>query len=161
MMSDHDLSEQAAQLEALMRRLMRQLSRLDLQNPTTHLPQAQLRVCAILADGSLTISILAREIGISVSAATQLADRLESADLVERVAGTGDRRRKQLRLTDHGRRLMRSRRQRRVRRAGEMLAQLSPDRRVALLGALQELLHASRAAPDGGDGLALAAELQG
>ena len=160
-MQDKKLAEQAAQLEILMPRVMRQLSRLDLQNPTTHLPVAQLRVCAILADGSLTISVLAKELGISVSAATQLADRLESADLVERVAGTGDRRVKELRLTDHGRRLMRSRRQRRVRRAIEMLAQLGPDRRAALLGALQELLHAGRAAPDGGEGIAVAAELQG
>jgi DNA-binding MarR family transcriptional regulator len=160
-MSDSELAEQAAQLELLMPRVMRQLSRLDLQNPTTHLPQAQLRVCAILADGSLTISMLAREIRVSVSAATQLADRLEAADLVERVAATGDRRAKELRLTDHGRRLMRSRRRRRVRRATEMLASLGPDRRAALLGALQELLLTSRAAPDGGDGVPVAAELQG
>jgi DNA-binding MarR family transcriptional regulator len=159
-MSDNDLAGQAAQLELLMPRVMRQLSRLDLQNPTTHLPQAQLRVCAILADGSLTISVLAREIGVSVSAATQLADRLESADLVERVPGTRDRRRKQLRLTDNGRKLMRSRRQRRIRRAGQMLAQLSPDRRAALLAALEELLHAGRAAPTAGDSRAPAAELQ-
>lgn len=146
-MSGSGLAQQAAQLEFLMPRLMRQLSRLDLQNPTTHLPQAQLRVCAILVDGSLTISVLAREIGISVSAATQLADRLESADLVERVAGTGDRRRKELRLTDHGRRLMRSRRQRRIGRAMELLAQLAPGQRKAVLRALEELLQAARVTP--------------
>ena len=148
-MTDEELVEQAKQLDSLMPKLMRRLSTLDLRDPTAQLPLAQLRVCGILNDGSLTISALANELNISVSAATQLADRLEVARLVERVTGLQDRRVKELRLTDHGRRLMRSRRQRRIRRAMRMLVQLDPAMREALVSALQELLDARRAAPAG------------
>jgi DNA-binding MarR family transcriptional regulator len=140
-MARTELAEQAAQFENLMPKLNRQLLRLDLEDPTMQLPMGQLRVCSILSDGPRTISSLARELRITVSAATQLADRLESASLVERTPGGKDRRVKALRLTDDGRRLMRVRRHKRVRRAMQMLAQIDPGERQAFLSALEELLQ--------------------
>jgi len=157
-MADKQIAEQAAQLESLMPKLNRQLLLLDLEDPTIHLPIAQLRVCSILRAGPRTVSALARELSISVSAATQLADRLETASLVERTPGREDRRVKALRLTDHGRRLMRARRQRRVRRAMEMLAQLEPGMREAVLGALHALLQAGRATPGPAAGIKAATD---
>ena len=66
---------------------------LDDRDPTMELPVAQLRVCTLLDPGPRTISDLAKELGITVSAVTQLADRLDIAlarndyDLFDRVAG--------------------------------------------------------------------------
>jgi len=156
-MGDRQLLEQAKQIDRLLPRLMRRLSTLRPKDPTTQLPLAQLRVCAILSDGAFTISALAQELHTSVSAATQLANRLEAVRLIERVAGRRDRRVKELRLTDRGRRLMRSRRARRIRRATEMLAQVSPATREALLRALHELLRDSDASPRGDDLIVAAA----
>ena len=52
----------------------------DLQSrpdPADDLPLAQLRVCSLLVGGDRSISCLSRELGITMSATTQLADRLE------------------------------------------------------------------------------------
>src|SRR5207244_9136663 len=98
----HALQEQAAQLESLLPRLMRTLFTLEAEHPVTELPLAQLRVCSILYTGPRTLSALGDELAISVSAVTQIADRLERAGLVERVAAPDDRRMKHLRLTSRG-----------------------------------------------------------
>ena len=146
-MASRNLAAQAAQLQDLMPRLVRRLFGLEPGDPAMELPVAQLRVCAILSDGSRTVSCLARELSISASATTQIADRLESAGFVERVAELRDRRVRRLRLTDRGAKMMRARRQRRVRQAAAVLAELSPTRREAALRALRDLLEASDAAP--------------
>ena len=69
------LAEQAADLTDLLPRLMRAMFTLDDSDPTMELPVAQLRVCTLLDPGPRTISDLAKELGITVSAVTQLADR--------------------------------------------------------------------------------------
>ena len=43
------------------------------------LPLAQLRVCGVLCDGPRPMSAVSRELGVSLSAMTQIADRLERA----------------------------------------------------------------------------------
>ena len=50
------------------------------------------------------MSSLGRELGVSLSAITQIADRLERAGLVTRVAKGGDRRVRRLELTRAARR---------------------------------------------------------
>jgi DNA-binding MarR family transcriptional regulator len=145
-MREDILEGQAEQLAALVGSVMRAIFTFDDDDPTMDLPVAQLRVCNMLSDGSRTISALARELGTTVSAATQIADRLESAGMVERLPGTQDRRTRNLQLTDHGAQLVESRRQRRVRRAAEVLGALSPAMRVRVLSALRALLQASPAA---------------
>src|SRR5262249_23503371 len=85
------------------------------------------------------------ELGISVSAVTQMADRLERAGLVERVAeANGDRRTRYLQLTLHGQQLMESRLALRLERAEEVLRLLAPDERLAVLSALEVLRDVSR-----------------
>jgi DNA-binding MarR family transcriptional regulator len=140
------LGEQAADLTNLLPRLMRAIFTLDGNDPTMELPVAQLRVCNLLHDGPRTISALARELRITVSAVTQIADRLESADLVERLAGKKDRRTRNLRLTGRGAEVLRSRRQGQVRRALEVLSLLAPTDRAKALKALAALLAASAGA---------------
>jgi len=141
-MASRDLAAQAEELHSLMPKVMRQLFTLDTHDPTAELPLAQLRACTVLCDGSRTISGLARELGVSVSAATQIADRLQSAGSVERVAGLEDRRLKNVRLTGHGAQMMRARTRKRVRRAAAALAQLTRDEREEVLQSLRQLLEA-------------------
>jgi DNA-binding MarR family transcriptional regulator len=144
-MSDDTLLDQAAQLECLLPLLARRLFTLDANHPAMELPVAQLRVCTLLQAGPRPMSAISEELGISVSAITQIADRLERAGLVERVSGQDDRRMKKLQLTPHGVEIMRSRREQRVRRSADALAQLPPAAREAVLAALQALVEASRA----------------
>jgi len=55
-----------------------------LNDPAVELPLAQLKVCSLLYGGPLSMSAWA-ELGVSLSAMTQIADRLERARLVKRV----------------------------------------------------------------------------
>src|SRR5262245_55471890 len=97
------ITEDATQLECLLPAVARRLFTLD---EASEMPVAQLRVCSILQSGPRSMSSLSEELNISVSAVTQIADRLEKAGLVERVAESGDRRLRNLRLTETGQGLM-------------------------------------------------------
>jgi DNA-binding MarR family transcriptional regulator len=143
-MDDETLMEQAIWLECSLPKLMRHLFALDPDHPAMELPLAQLRVCTILQAGPRTISSLGEELTISVSAVTQIADRLERAGFVERIAEPDDRRMRKLRLTQHGAAVMLSRREARVRRAMAALSTLPPANREAVLQAVRVLLDASR-----------------
>lgn len=145
-MTDKNLLDQATRLESLLPQLMRRLFTLDPSHPASELPVAQLRVCTILQAGPRTVSAISEELGISVSAATQIADRLERSAFVERLAGQDDRRMKKLQLTPHGAEVMHSRRQTRVQRAAAALEQLPPEVRAEVLQMLRTLLDASLAA---------------
>ena len=113
-MGEGTIREQSEAVVTLLGRCMRRLFTLEADDPAVDLPVAQLRVCAVLIDGPHTMGSIARELGISHSATTQIADRLERAGMVERVAGSGDRRCKSLRMTPHGIEWMRSRRESRI-----------------------------------------------
>jgi DNA-binding MarR family transcriptional regulator len=102
-----------------------------------------LRACNILHEGPRTASRLARELGITVSAVTQIADKLETAGIIERLPGKPDRRTKNLSLTEQGAKLLRSRHTRRIRRAREVLDKLSPTARENALKVLHALLEVS------------------
>jgi DNA-binding MarR family transcriptional regulator len=140
---DDKLLEQAKQIESMLPRLMRRLLTLDPSHPVNELPLAQLRVCVILQTGAKTMSALSEELGISVSAITQIADRLETSGYVERLAGPDDRRMKMLQLTTLGAELMRARHETRVRRTAEALDQLTMGQRSDVIQAVRLLLEAS------------------
>ncbi|MCW3097480.1 MAG: Transcriptional regulator, partial [Chthonomonadaceae bacterium] len=82
---------------------------------------------------------------ISVSAMTQIADRLERAGMVERVSGAEDRRVRLLQLSALGLERMQSRRAFRIDRAQEAMLQLSEEERHAILEAVHLLLDAATA----------------
>ncbi len=146
---DTELREQAARVVALVPRLMRQLFAIGARDPTAVLSVAQLRVCALLTDGPLPMSAISRELGISQSATTQIADRLERAGFVERGLREGDRRVRVLTLTPRALRMMRLRHQRRVDRVITVLDRLSEDARRDLVNALELLAAAAYALPAG------------
>ena len=145
-MSEQILREQSEELVSLLSRLMRRLFTLDADNdPAMELPGAQMRVCAVLRDGPRTMSSLSSEMGISHSAITQIADRLERAEMVERLPEAEDRRCKRLTLTARGVEVMQARREKRVVRMLGILKSLSQEQRDSALAALSVLFEASQA----------------
>ncbi len=137
------IMDQAARLEHLMPTILRRLFTLGHAGILADMPLAQLRICSYLQDGPRSMSAIADELGISTSAVTQIADRMERACLVERMAAQCDRRLKHLHLTPHARELMTARRANRTRRAHEALSMLPPRLRTELVEGLEQLLQAA------------------
>lgn len=140
-MSRKLLKCQSEELTSILPRLMRQLFLLYPDDPALELPGAQMRVCSLLLDGPQSMSALSKELGVSLSAMTQIADRLEKVQMVERVTETDDRRVKMLRLNGHGMDIMHSRRARRVERVSQVLEHLEPESRAAVMTAIKVLLN--------------------
>jgi DNA-binding MarR family transcriptional regulator len=88
------------------------------------------------------MSSLSRELGVSLSAMTQVADRLERANLVQRVAAGTDRRIKRLQLTPRGEKIMRAREQSRIQRVRVALENASPKARKEILNGLEMFVDA-------------------
>ena len=110
---------------------------MDDDDAVAELPLAQLRVCGILHRGPRPMSALSRDLGVSLSAMTQIADRLERANLVKRVAEDNDRRVRCLRLTPRGESIMRRREDVRTGRITAALARLPAKKRKEVLAALR------------------------
>jgi DNA-binding MarR family transcriptional regulator len=138
---DSTSHRQARRLIAQLLSLGRNMFMVD--DAAAELPLRQLRVCSILSEGPRSMSSLGRELGVSLSAMTQIADRLETARLVTRHFEGTDRRVRSLQLTLRGKRIMRRREQLRVRQAFDVMQRLSPKERKTVLAALQLLLTAS------------------
>jgi DNA-binding MarR family transcriptional regulator len=143
--------EQAHTFASLLPKLLRRLTA-GQDDPVMELPLAQLRVCGILCEGPRPISALSRELCVSVSAMTQIADRLERARLVKREPLEGDRRVRCLRLTNRGEKMMRQHDEARAARMAKMLEHLTPQERRAAADALQSMIRAAAAAAGGQNG---------
>jgi DNA-binding MarR family transcriptional regulator len=143
-MDQSTLEAQAQEITALVPKVMRRLFTLDVNDPTIDLPVAQMRVCSMLTCGPRTMSMLSRDLGISLSAVTQIADRLERAQLVERLHDEDDRRVKSLQLTPYAVEIMQARRDRRTRRVQQIIEQLQENTRTEIITALQCLLRAGQ-----------------
>lgn len=143
-----EIDIQAADIEQMLPRMMRRMFSLGINEGVSDLPVAQLRMCTyLLGEGSSSVSEIAEELGTSVSATTQIADRLEKTGLVHREAGLQDRRVRLLSLTEHGRALMGARRDRRVARVVEVLGTMPPELRCEVRAAIKALLAASTDTP--------------
>ena len=140
-MSQHDLLETAEAVAGLIPRLARGLSSPE-RDPADNLPLAQLRLCGILSEGPQPMSAVSRALGVSLSALTQIADRLERAGLVKRVAAENDRRVRCLQLTARGEKMTRRRREARVLRTLTVLEHLSVPQREAVRASLEVLVNA-------------------
>lgn len=132
---------QASEISALLPTLMRQLLAGG-DDPAAELPLAQLRACRILYDGPRSMSALSRELRVSLSATTQIANRLVRAGLVSRVAEGNDRRVRCVQLTQQGEKLMRVRENARCSRVLTVLQHLTPDAREEVVVALRMLTDA-------------------
>jgi DNA-binding MarR family transcriptional regulator len=131
---------QVAEANALLMSIVRDL--LYVEDRTSNPPLRQLRVCARLYDGALSMSQLSRRMGMSLSAMTQIADRLERAGMVTRVAGGPDRRVRCLTLTASGRRAMRAREKERLTRLSAAFERMSDAARADLIAGLRSFQDA-------------------
>jgi DNA-binding MarR family transcriptional regulator len=142
--------EEAETIDHSLRQLMRHLTT-GQNDPAMELPLAQLKVCSALCKGSLSMSALGRELGVSLSAMTQIADRLERARLVHRVNQGADRRVRLLQLTESGEKMMKHHQAIRIGRISMVLECLPPKKRTEVCAALQMLIQAA-ASTNGSDG---------
>ena len=141
-MSETAVKQQAGELVAMIGRLMRNLFSLESADLANELSVAHIRACNTLLDTPKPITELAKELGITASAATQLADRLQRSGLVERVVSQHDRRVKLLHLTESGKQYISARRARRVDRMALALERLSNEQRDEVLAAMRTLSEA-------------------
>jgi DNA-binding MarR family transcriptional regulator len=139
-----NITEQAREMTALVLGVTRQLLAVDDQ--AADLPLRQLRVCMALHDEPRSMTALGRELGMSLSAMTQIADRLERAGLVKRSLEGTDRRVRCLQLTPRGQKMMQLREQIRIQRVSGVVRTMSQHARNEVLSALQVLLTACLAA---------------
>ena len=94
-----------------------------------------------------------RELGVSLDAMTQIADRLECARLVKRVAQGDDRRVRCLQLTERGEKIMRLAPRVRIQgRVSAVMEHLTPTARQDVLASLQTLLSSACMTLRGQDG---------
>ena len=148
-----ELMQIAESLAGLLPRLMRGLSPPDRSSAggkdvIEELPFAQLPPLRALGEGPRAMSVLSRELGVSLSALTQIADRLERVRLVKRTAAADDRRVRCLQLTPRGQRVMRKRRDARLRSSVAVLEHLSPSERETGAPAMDTLVSACTRAQD-------------
>jgi DNA-binding MarR family transcriptional regulator len=136
---------QAVEFVGLLQALLRELTA-GTNDPASDLPLAQLRVCRVLCDGRQSMSAVSRELGVSLSAVTQIADRLQRSKLIDRVADDGDRRIRCLRLTKRGQTLLQRHDEERIRRTSAMLGQLPPEARKRAATVMESLGCAAAAA---------------
>jgi DNA-binding MarR family transcriptional regulator len=91
------------------------------------------------------MSSISKGLGVSLSAMTQIADRLERDELVHRVADDSDRRIRSLQLTERGENIMRRREECRVQAVEAAMKRLTPPSRREIQSALEMLLQAGAA----------------
>jgi DNA-binding MarR family transcriptional regulator len=104
------------------------------------LSPVQLRALTALREaGSANLVSLAGEMGVTVSTASRLVDRLVTADWVHRRASSQDRRELALTLTRDGTALLRRYDARRLARLRQCLDRLDPERQEVVVAALGEL----------------------
>lgn len=111
----------------------------------------QLRaLTALRQKGEANLAQLAEDIGITVSTASRLVDRLVGAEWVHRAPSESNRREIRLTLTDDGERLLRRYDRRRVVLLKEGLDRVPAQRRDAVVSALRELTGRRAADPERG-----------
>jgi DNA-binding MarR family transcriptional regulator len=131
-------SETAAAVDAAAQAL---LALFDTAREQAHtiLSNSQLRALQVVErDEGLNLGALADAMGLLLSSASRLADRLIAAGMLDRTTSNIDRREVSLRLTVDGRALLSDLREDRRRRLDHVLAGMAPASRIALLRGLRE-----------------------
>ncbi|SDX91857.1 DNA-binding transcriptional regulator, MarR family [Micromonospora pattaloongensis] len=121
------------------------------EQATSRLSSSQLRALLVVeqCDG-VNLRGLAGRLGMILSSASRLCDRLVAAGVLEREPGRADRREIALHLTPAGHALLEQLRAARRARLATVLAAMSPAGRQALLAGLQEFDVATRAGRERG-----------
>jgi DNA-binding MarR family transcriptional regulator len=118
------------------------------QDPLRNLPVGQIRLLRALLNGKQTATQLSRRLAMSPSALTQMCGRLISAGLVSKCPSTGDRRVRELELTELGAQCMSTRRRLRAESASSVLGRVPAAKTDALIGLLKEIIALDEAHVD-------------
>jgi DNA-binding MarR family transcriptional regulator len=122
---------------------------------STRLSASQLQALLVVEDDEgLNLGTLADRLGVILSSASRLCDRLVAAGMLEREPGPTDRREVCLTLTADGRDVLAGLRADRRGRLAGVLASMTPAGRDALLRGLREFARIARYAPSEADGAA-------
>src|SRR4051812_15692334 len=132
--ADAGISETAAQLAAVVERLVEVLRRLNSRDGLSLTAASTLR--RLERGGARRLTDLATAEGVTQPAMTQLVSRLEREGLVSRGGDPADGRVVVVRITAAGRDLLRRRRAVRADRLAALLAGLDPADRSAILAAI-------------------------
>ena len=94
-----EIRQCAERLEHLLPLLLRSIFRLEETNPLSELPVAQLRMLRAVEAHPSTVGELAEDLGVSISAVSQILHRLVELGYIHIVADEADRRQRHVRLT--------------------------------------------------------------
>jgi DNA-binding MarR family transcriptional regulator len=110
----------------------------------TRLSTSQLEALLVVEDKEgLNLGALAERMGVLLSSASRLCDRLVAAGMLERAASPVDRREVILTLTANGRALLEDLRADRRGRIAAVLGLMTPTARAAVVRGLREFTHAA------------------
>lgn len=132
-------SEQIADIEKELRfisGIIKQKGREILNNYPITTPQF-IALQFLLEDGDLTLGELSKKINLAFSTTTDLVDRMEKNDIVERVKDTKDRRVVRIHLLERGKVIIREVIEKRQQYLGEVLTNVKEED----MGQLSRLLH--------------------
>jgi DNA-binding MarR family transcriptional regulator len=133
----------------LMRSARRLLFEVGADSPLWDLPVPQIRALHMIAHRRhCAMGDLAERLGVAMSTATLLADRLEQRGWVQRVDDPEDRRVVRLALTPEGRGVVEQRRQQRRIQLQGALGRMPAEKREALIEGLRALTEAGCAGRD-------------
>ncbi|MDR7278840.1 MarR family winged helix-turn-helix transcriptional regulator [Catenuloplanes atrovinosus] len=119
------------------------------EKATNRLSGSQLRALLVVEqDEGINLGRLAGNLGMILSSASRLCDRLVAAGMLEREPGRADRREIALTLTPAGRALLDEVRAERRDQLSVVLSRMSPAARAALLAGLQAFTTATRPAEE-------------
>lgn len=104
----------------------------------------ELRALVVLSGGpAMSLGALAEAVGIHLTRASRLCDRLVTRGLVDRTDDPGNRRQLLLRLTVPGRKVVEKVMHEREEQIRPILGRMAPDDRMNLVTALGEFAHAA------------------
>jgi DNA-binding MarR family transcriptional regulator len=144
---DSELRQHAAKVEQLLPKILRIIYRSTEESTFAELPLAQFRILRVLHAGPRTITSIGDELGLTASAVTQMANRLQDAGMIERFEDLDDRRVKHLCLSSRALKMMSARQERRVGRMERVLEHIPQERRADIVTSLEALLRAGGEIP--------------
>ncbi len=116
---------------------------------STDLTLVQFRALATLSDhGRLRVADLATHLGVNSSTATRMASRLRRKGLISRTADAEDRRATRLEITPAGEAVVRAVTARRQAVISRIARRIAPDRRDAMVEAMQAFTAAAGDGPE-------------
>ncbi len=110
---------------------------IDVGDKAAQLPLRQFHVCILLTRSPLSMSQLSEKLRCSMSAATQLADRLERTGLITRLSDDTDRRVRCLSLTAKGRRALQTHDATRLKRLASVFEGVDEATRTKIIAGLK------------------------